>query len=152
MLDGFLISAGVRTQSVIAQSLCEAEYIAPTAATSEAKYIQALFLGLWTTREHPSAFRQLWRHRFGKQKRSSTVTSSGRAISVVAGGDRQQEHSNQQGCLVLRTWLTVTRKLQTNVRSSSADQRWASQRSRNSSVMQFCNKFITIFLSLCHRS
>ena len=44
MLDGFLISAGARTQSVIAQSSCEAEYIAATAATSEAKYIQALFL------------------------------------------------------------------------------------------------------------
>ena len=91
MLDGFLISAGARTQSVIAQSSCEAEYIAATAATSEAKY------SLWTTREHPSAFRQLWRHWCGKQKRSATVASSGRAISVVAGGDRQQEHSNQQG-------------------------------------------------------
>ena len=33
-----------RTQSVIAQSSCEAEYIAATAASSEAKYIQALFL------------------------------------------------------------------------------------------------------------
>ena len=44
MLDGFLISAGARTQSVIAQSSCEAEYILATAATSEAKYIQALFL------------------------------------------------------------------------------------------------------------
>ena len=33
-----------RTQSVIAQSSCEAEYIAATAATSEAKYIQAPFL------------------------------------------------------------------------------------------------------------
>ena len=44
MLDGFLISAGARTQSVIAQSSCEAEYIAATAATSEAKYMQALFL------------------------------------------------------------------------------------------------------------
>ena len=44
MLDGFLISAGARTQSVIAQSSFEAEYIAATAATSEAKYIQALFL------------------------------------------------------------------------------------------------------------
>ena len=44
MLDGFLISAGARTQSVIAQSSCQAEYIAATAATSEAKYIQALFL------------------------------------------------------------------------------------------------------------
>ena len=51
-------------------------------------------------------------------------------------------------CLVLRTWLTLIPNLQTNVRSSSADQRWASQRSRNSSVMQFCNKFITIFLPL----
>ena len=44
MLDGFLISAGARTQSVIAQSSCEAEFFAATAATSEAKYIQALFL------------------------------------------------------------------------------------------------------------
>ena len=44
MLDGFLLSAGARTQSVIAHSSCEAEYIAATAATCEAKYIQALFL------------------------------------------------------------------------------------------------------------
>ena len=44
MLDGLLISACARTQSVIAQSSCEDEYIAATAATSEAKYIQALFL------------------------------------------------------------------------------------------------------------
>ena len=43
MLDGFLLSASARTQSVIAQSSCEAD-IAATAATSEAKYIQALFL------------------------------------------------------------------------------------------------------------
>ena len=42
-LDGFLLSAGARTQSVVAQSSCEAEYIAATAATNEAKYIQALF-------------------------------------------------------------------------------------------------------------
>ena len=42
MLDGFLISVGTRTQSVIAQSSCEAEYIAAITATSEAKYIQAL--------------------------------------------------------------------------------------------------------------
>ena len=47
-------------------------------------------VGLWTTRE------QLWRHWCDKQKKSATVTSSGRAISVVASGDRQQEHSNQQ--------------------------------------------------------
>ena len=43
MLDGFLLSAGARTQWVVAQSSSEAEYIAATAATSEAKYIQALF-------------------------------------------------------------------------------------------------------------
>ena len=29
---------------------------------------------------------------------------------------------------------------------------WVSQRSRNGSVMQFCNKSITLFLSLCQRS
>ena len=34
MLDGFLLSKGARTQSVIAQSSCEAEYIAAAAATS----------------------------------------------------------------------------------------------------------------------
>ena len=44
MLDGVLLSAGTRAQSVVAQSSCEAEYIAATAATSEAKYIQSLFL------------------------------------------------------------------------------------------------------------
>ena len=38
------ILAQARTQSVIAQSSCEAEYIEATAATSEAKYIQSLFL------------------------------------------------------------------------------------------------------------
>ena len=43
-LDGLLISAGAPTQSVIAQSSCESEYIEATAATSEAKYIQALFV------------------------------------------------------------------------------------------------------------
>ena len=41
MLDGSLLTIGAGTQSVIAQPSCEAEY---TAATSEAKYIQALFL------------------------------------------------------------------------------------------------------------
>ena len=75
MLDGFLLSASARTQSVFAA----------TAATSEAKVHPSSVLGLWTTREDPSAFRQLWRHWFGKQKRSATVTSSGLAISVVAG-------------------------------------------------------------------
>ena len=34
MLDGFLLSANARTQSVIAQSSCEAEYIAATAAST----------------------------------------------------------------------------------------------------------------------
>ena len=40
-MDGFLLSAGVRIQSVVAQSSCEAEQIAATAATSEAKCMQA---------------------------------------------------------------------------------------------------------------
>ena len=44
MLHGFLLTAGARTQSEVAQSSCEAEFIAATATTSEAKYIQALFL------------------------------------------------------------------------------------------------------------
>ena len=95
MLDGFLISADARTQSVIALSSCEAKYIAATAATSEAKYIQALFL---TCGQHVNIhLRSDSSAACGKQKRSATATSSGRAISVVAGGDRQQEHSNQQG-------------------------------------------------------
>ena len=42
LLDGFL-RANARTQSVTAQSSCEAEYFTATASTSEAKYIQALF-------------------------------------------------------------------------------------------------------------
>ena len=44
MLHGFLLTAGARTQSVVAQSSGEAEFFAATATTSEAKYIQALFL------------------------------------------------------------------------------------------------------------
>ena len=39
----YWLSGGARTQSVIAQSSCEAEFFAATAAASEAKYIQALF-------------------------------------------------------------------------------------------------------------
>ena len=95
VLDGFLISAGARTQSVIAQSSCEAEYIAATAATSEAKYIQALFLACV---QHVNIhLRSDSSGGIGVASRRGvqTVTSSGRAISVVA--DRQQEHSNQQG-------------------------------------------------------
>ena len=46
--------------------------------------------GLLTTREHPFAFRQLWRHWSGKQKRFATAPSSGRAISRVASRDSQQ--------------------------------------------------------------
>ena len=68
-----------RTQSEIAQSSCEAEYIAATAATSEAKYIHALFLAC---RQHVNIH---------------LLTPSGRPISVVASGDRQQEYSNQRG-------------------------------------------------------
>ena len=97
MLDGFLISAGARTLSVIAQSSCEAEHIAATAATSEAKYIQALFLACG---QHVNIhLRSDSSGAIGveKEKRSATVASSGRSISVVASGVRQQEHSNQRG-------------------------------------------------------
>ena len=96
MLDGFLLSAGARTQSVIAQPSCEAEYIAATAATSEAKYIQALFLtcgqnvNIHLRSDSSGAIRVA-------SRRSATAPSSGRAISVVACRDRQQECSNQQG-------------------------------------------------------
>ena len=55
---GFLLSVRVRTQSVIAQSSCEAEYIAATAATSGSEVHPRSVLCLWTTREYPSAFRQ----------------------------------------------------------------------------------------------
>ena len=89
MQDGFLISAGARTQSVIAQSSCKAEYIAATAATSEAKYIQALFLACGQRvnihLRSDSSGAIDW---CGKQKRSATFTSSGRAISFVAGGSQ----------------------------------------------------------------
>ena len=44
MLDGALISAGARTQMAIAQSSCVAMYIAATTATSEANYMQAVFM------------------------------------------------------------------------------------------------------------
>ena len=49
MLDGFLLCAGARTQSVVAQSSCEAEYFEATTATSEAKHIQAPF---WACGQH----------------------------------------------------------------------------------------------------
>ena len=93
----FLISAGARTQSVIAQSSCEAEYIAATAATSEAKFIQALFLASGQHVNIHLRSDSSWFHWSGKQKRSATTPSSGRAISVVASRDRQQEHSNRRG-------------------------------------------------------
>ena len=60
MLDGFLISAGARTQSVIAWTSCEAQYIAATATTNEVKYVHG---------------------RCGKLKRS-LPPSSGRAIAA----------------------------------------------------------------------
>ena len=94
MLDGFLLSAGARTQSMVAPSSCEAEYIAATAATSEAKNIQALFSACG---QHASI-----RLRSdssgaigGMQKRSAAPPSSGCAISV-ATADSRQEGSNQQ--------------------------------------------------------
>ena len=152
MLDGFLISAGARTQSVIAQSSCEAEYIAATAATSEAKYIQALFLacgqhvnihlrsdsfgaigvasrrGLQPLRHLDVRF--LWLQ--------AETASKNIRISKVPGpenvADASTKPSHKRSLEFCRSKIGVT------------------ERSRNSSVMQFCNKFITIFLSLCHRS
>ena len=92
MLDGFLLSAGARKQSVIAQPSSEAEYIAATVATSEAKHIHSSVPGLWTTREHPFAFRQLWRHWSDKQRPPTRMFESAK-------------------CQVRRTWLTPTQDL-----------------------------------------
>ena len=96
MLDGCLLSAGARAQSVVAQSSCEAEYIAATAATSEAKYIQSLFL---TCGQHVNIHLrsgQHWCHWSGKQERSATPPSSGRAVSLVASRSCCQAYSYQQ--------------------------------------------------------
>ena len=130
MLDGFLISAGAPTLSVIAQSSCEAEYIAATAATSEAKYIQALFL---TCGQHVNIH---------LHSDSSGAIGGGQAEKVCSGYVIWT--CDFCGCR--------RRPPKPADKRSLADQRWALQRSRNSSVMQFRNKFITIFLSLCHRS
>ena len=88
-----------RTQSVIAQSSCEAEYIAATAATSEAKYIQALFLvcGQHVNIHLRSDSSGAIKKKKNKQKRFAAPPSSGRAISAVASRDRQSECSDQQG-------------------------------------------------------
>ena len=111
MQDGFLISAGARTLSVIAQSSCEAEHIAATAATSEAKYIQALFLACGQHVKHPSAFRQLWRHWCGKGEE----VCNGCVIWTFdfCGCKRRPPTRTFESarCLGLRTWLTLTRIL-----------------------------------------
>ena len=94
MLHGFFLSAGARTQSVVAQSSCEAEYIAATAPTSEAKYIQALFLACG---QHVNIhLRSDSTGYIGVANRRGLPPSSGRAISVVASRDCSQESSNQQ--------------------------------------------------------
>ena len=96
MLDGFLISAGARTQSLIAQSSCEAEYIAATAATSEAKYIQSLFLACGQhvnihLRSDSSGAIGVASRRGLQRKRHLDVRF------VWLQPESQQEHSNQQG-------------------------------------------------------
>ena len=98
MLDGFLLSAGARTQSVVAQSSCEAEYIAATAATSEAKYIQALFS---VCGQHVDIdLRSDSSGAIGvASRRFATSTASGRAILVAAARNSSQEGPNQQSAL-----------------------------------------------------
>ena len=76
-----------RTQSAIAQSPCEVEYIEATAATSEAKYIEALFL----------ACGQNVNIHLRSDSSGAIGVGSRRGLGVVAGGNGQQEHSNQQG-------------------------------------------------------
>ena len=103
MQDGALISTGARTQSDIAQSSCEARYIAAAAATSEAKYIQALFVACGQ-QVH------IHLHSDSKQKNSATPSSSGSPLPVVASRSWCQTCSNQQGT---GTWECCRLKHQT---------------------------------------
>ena len=148
MLDGFLISAGARTLSVIAQSSCEAEYIAATAASSEAKYTQGLFLAC------------------GQHANIHLHSDSSGAVGVASRRGLQRF-----GHLDVRfLWLqadTASKNIRIskepgpeNVADAStkpADKRSLEFCRSKMGVteipkLQFCNKFITIFLSLCHRS
>ena len=75
MLDGFLLRAGAPTQSLVAQSSCEAEFFSATAVTSEAKYMQALFFACGQRVSTHFALRQHWFHGSGKLKRLATPPS-----------------------------------------------------------------------------
>ena len=151
MLDGFLINAGARTQSVIAQSSCGAEYIAASAATSEAKYIQALFLACG---QHVNIHLR-------SDSSGATGVASRRCLQRLRHLDvrflwLQAETASKN----IRISKVLAPENVADADTKPADKRsiefcrskMASQRSRNSSVMQFCNKFITIFLSVCHHS
>ena len=121
MLDGCLLSAGARTQSVVAQSSCEAEYIGATAATSEAKYIQSLFL---TCGQHVNIhLRSDSTGAIGVASRRGLqrLRQSGRAVSLVASRDCRQACSYQLKYPVLRTWQMLTPNLQTDARSNSVE-------------------------------
>ena len=120
MLDGFLLSAGARTQSVVAQSSCEAEYIAATAATSEAKYIQSLFL---TCGQHVSIHL-----RSDSTSAIGVASRKGFNASVIwtcdFSGCKQRLLPSvfvSAKCPVLRTWLMLTPNLQTDARSNSVE-------------------------------
>ena len=97
-VSSWVIMLGARTQSVVAQSSREAEYIAATAATSEAKYIQALFSACGQhvdidLRSDSSGAIGVASRRF------ATSTASGRATLVVAATKSSQERPNQQSAL-----------------------------------------------------
>ena len=116
MLDGFLLSAGARTQSVVAQSSCEAEYIAATAATSEAKYIQALFSACG---QHVDIDLQRLRH------------LDVRFLWL------QQETAHKKVRISKVPWPeNVEDANKTDVRLNSAARTWASQRFRSTCATQ----------------
>ena len=141
----------ILTQSVIAQSSCEAEYIAATAATNEAKYIQALFLAcgqhvnIHLRSDSSGAIRVASRRGLQRSRHvdvrflwlQAETASKNIRISKVPGpenvADANTKPADKRALEFCRSKMGVTEI-------------------PKRSVMQFCNKFNTIFLSLCHRS
>ena len=93
--DGAVISAGARTQSVVALSPCEAD-IAATAATSEAMYNQALFTACGQQVHTHLRSDSTGAMGVASRKRLATPSSSGRPLLVVAGRVCSEACSNQR--------------------------------------------------------